>query len=142
VTHAMTWAPRSTRLRWSLWTIRAATAAGLAIDAHVHLDLAAVYGEAGGVISEGVLSRAEAVAGLLAATPSSPPDGGPVTWPDWRSGAARRAVMLVARNMDLGQTGGPLPNCTTRSGSPRSCWRRSPRARQAPRRWPEPSSPA
>ena len=63
-------------LRWTLWSIRAATG-GLPIDAYVHPDLAAVYREAGGVISEGVLFRAEAVAGLLAAPSSSPPDGGP-----------------------------------------------------------------
>jgi hypothetical protein len=68
-------------LRWTLWTIRAATAAGLAIDAYVHLDLAAVYREAGGVISEGVLfCRGQ-----------------------------RAGMMLAARSVDLGQIGGPLP---------------------------------
>ena len=34
--------------RWSLWALRAATAAGLAIDAYVHFDLAALYAESGG----------------------------------------------------------------------------------------------
>ena len=76
MTHTMTWAPVARGSRWSLWTIRAATAAGLAIDAYVHLDLAAVYREAGGAISEGVVFRAEAVAGLLAATPLIATDGG------------------------------------------------------------------
>jgi hypothetical protein len=76
-------------LRWTLWTIRAGAAAVLAIDARVHRDLAAVYREADGVISEDVLFRAEAVAGLLAATPLIVTGRRPVTWPDWRSAAAR-----------------------------------------------------
>ena len=109
----MTRPPAAGGLRWSLWTIRAATAAALAIDAHVHLDLAAVYGQAGRVISEGVPFRAEAVAGLLAATPPhrhrtaalSPGQAGGL--------GSALAVMLVARNVDLGQIGGPLPNPET-----------------------------
>jgi predicted acyltransferase len=53
--------------RWPLRTARVATAAGLAIDAYVHFDLAATYAESGGVINEGVLFRVEAVVAVLAA---------------------------------------------------------------------------
>jgi predicted acyltransferase len=52
---------------WPLRTARVATAAGLAIDAYVHFDLATTYAESGGAINEGVLFRAEAVVAVLAA---------------------------------------------------------------------------
>ena len=58
---------RHTVWQWALWTARIATAAGLAIDAYVHFDLAATYAESGGAVNEGVLFRAEAVAAVLAA---------------------------------------------------------------------------
>jgi hypothetical protein len=95
-------------LRWTLWTIRAATTAGPAIDAYVYLDLAAVYRGAGGVISEGVLFRAEAVAGLLAATPHRHRTAA-CYLAGLAVGGSALAMMLVARNVDLGQIGGPLP---------------------------------
>ena len=59
--------PRHVAWRWSPWAIRVAMAAGLAIDAYVHLDVASLYAETGGTINEGALFRAEAVAALLAA---------------------------------------------------------------------------
>jgi hypothetical protein len=62
---------RFTVARGSLITMRVANAltrlvavAGLAVDSYVHFDLAGIYSETGGVITEGVLFRAEAVVAL------------------------------------------------------------------------------
>lgn len=63
----MSWPRGHAAWQWSLWAVRAATAAGLAIDAYVHLHLAGLYAEAGGTINEGVLFRIEAAVALLAA---------------------------------------------------------------------------
>ena len=53
--------------RQVLRAARLVIAAGLAVDAYVHLNLASTYAEAGGLVNEGVLFRVEAVAALLAA---------------------------------------------------------------------------
>lgn len=47
--------------------LRLLVVAGLAVDAVVHLDLAATYDQLGGAISQGALFRLEAAAALLAA---------------------------------------------------------------------------
>jgi hypothetical protein len=49
----VTWAWRRPARRWPLWTARAAAAAGLAIDAYVHRDLAPV-----GAVITGLALRA------------------------------------------------------------------------------------
>jgi hypothetical protein len=46
---------------------RVLTAAGLGIDAFVHVDLASTYAESGGTVNEGTLFRLEAVLASLAA---------------------------------------------------------------------------
>ena len=95
--------------RWALWVIRIATAAGLAIDAYVHFDLAGLYAEGGGAINEGLLFRAEAVVALLAA--------GAVLATGRRASyaaallvsASALTVLLVVRYVDLGPLG-PFPD--------------------------------
>jgi hypothetical protein len=67
MSHVLTRAARQAAWLWSLWSVRAATAAGLAIDAYVHLDLAGLYAEGGGPVNEGVLFGVEAAVALLAA---------------------------------------------------------------------------
>jgi hypothetical protein len=85
------------------------TAAGLAVDGYVHLDLAGQYAESGGTINEGVLFRCEAGVAVLAAVAVIA--GG---WLVFHlaglvvAGSAL-AVMLVSRYVDLGPLG-PLPN--------------------------------
>ncbi|MGH6656054.1 MAG: hypothetical protein ACRDVE_12720 [Actinocrinis sp.] len=51
----------------TLWTLRLLTAAGLAVDAYIHADLAATYDPVRHSISQGDLFRAEAGASALAA---------------------------------------------------------------------------
>lgn len=92
-----------------LWIIRVATAAGLAVDAYVHFDLAALYAEAGGAINEGVLFRVEAAAALLAAI-AVLAIGRRVSYLAGLAVAGSAlAAMLVSRYVDLGQIG-PFPD--------------------------------
>ncbi|MEZ0067246.1 hypothetical protein ABIA32_003259 [Streptacidiphilus sp. MAP12-20] len=51
----------------ALWALRLLTAAGLAVDAYVHADLAPTYDFSGPGISQGQLFRIEAAAAALAA---------------------------------------------------------------------------
>lgn len=51
----------------ALWALRLLTAAGLAMDAYVHADLASTYDFSGKGISQGQLFRIEAAAAALAA---------------------------------------------------------------------------
>ena len=94
---------------WSLWATRTGTAAGLAIDAYVHLNLASAYAEAGGVINESVLFRAEAVGALLAAAAVVLTGRRGAYLVALAVGASALAVMLVARYVDVGSIG-PFPN--------------------------------
>lgn len=95
--------------QWLLWAMRAATAVGLAIGAYVHLDLAAAYAEAGGVISEGVLFRAEAAAALLAAAAVIATGRRACYLAGLAVAGSALAVMLLTRYVDLGQIG-PFPD--------------------------------
>jgi hypothetical protein len=105
----MTWPPQPTAWRWSLWIIRAVTAAGLAIDAYVHFDLAALYAEAGGAINEGVLFRVEAAVALLAAVAVLVVGRRVCYLAALAVGGSALAAMLVSRYVDLGQLG-PFPD--------------------------------
>ena len=105
----MTRPRRQAARRWSLWTIRAATAGGLAIDAYVHFDLAALYAEAGGAINEGVLFRVEAVAALLAAVAVLVVGRRVCYLAALAVAGSGLAAMLVSRYVDLGQLG-PFPD--------------------------------
>jgi hypothetical protein len=105
----MTRSPQQTAWRWSLWIIRAVTAAGLAIDAYVHFDLAALYAEAGGAINEGVLFRVEAAAALLAAVAVLVVGRRVGYLAALAVAGSGLAAMLVSRYVDLGQLG-PFPD--------------------------------
>jgi hypothetical protein len=95
--------------RWSLWAVRAATAAGLAIDAYVHLDLAGLYAEAGGTVNEGVLFRAEAAVALLTAAAVLVIGRRVCYLAALAVAGSALAVMLVSRYVDIGQFG-PFPD--------------------------------
>jgi hypothetical protein len=51
---------RDARRRWGLLALRVLTAAGLAVDAYVHFDLAGQYAANTGAISQGMLFRIQA----------------------------------------------------------------------------------
>ncbi len=105
----MTWPRRQAVRRWSLWTLRVVTAGGLAIDAYVHFDLAALYAEAGGAINEGVLFRVEGAAALLAAVAVIAIGRRVGYLAALAVGGSALAAMLVSRYVDLGQLG-PFPD--------------------------------
>ena len=83
--------------------------AGLAVDAYVHLNLASTYTAAGGVINEGVLFSAEAVAALLAALVVASYGNRVSYLAGFAVAASALAAMLVSRYMDLGAIG-PFPD--------------------------------
>jgi hypothetical protein len=97
------------RWQWSLWAVRAATAAGLAIDGYVHLNLAGLYAEAGGTINEGVLFRIEAAVALLAACAVIAVGRRACYLAGLAVAGSALAVMLVSRYLDLRQIG-PFPD--------------------------------
>jgi hypothetical protein len=92
-----------------LWAARIATAAGLVIDAYVHLDLASLYAEGGGTINEGVLFRAEAVVASLVAVAIIAAGRRVCYLAGLVVAASALAAMLVSRYIDLGQIG-PFPD--------------------------------
>jgi hypothetical protein len=94
---------------WALVTARIAVAAGLAVDAYVHLDLAPVYAEGGGVINEGVLFRVEAAVALLAAIAVLFTGRRICYLAGFAVAVSALALMLVSRYVDMGAIG-PLPN--------------------------------
>ena len=102
-------ASRHAAWQWSLWAARATTAAGLAIDAYVHLDLASLYAEGGGGINEGVLFGVEAAAALLAAAAVIAFGRRACYLAGVLVGGSALAVVLVSRYVDLGQIG-PFPD--------------------------------
>jgi hypothetical protein len=89
--------------------LRLITAAGLGIDAYVHLRLAPTYAEAGGQINEGVLFRAEAALALAAALLIVLAGRRFSFLLGFAVSASALAVMLVARYVDLGALG-PFPD--------------------------------
>jgi hypothetical protein len=91
------------------WTARIVTAAGLAIDAYVHLHLAPLYAEGGGTINESVLFRAEAVVALLVAVAVIATGRRVCYLAALAVVASALAVMLVSRYIDLGPIG-PFPD--------------------------------
>jgi hypothetical protein len=105
----MTWPGGQAVWRWVPWTLRAATAGGLAIDAYVHFDLAALYAEAGGAINEGVLFRVEAAVALLAAIAVIATGRRVGYLAALAVGGSALGAMLVSRYADLGQLG-PFPD--------------------------------
>jgi hypothetical protein len=102
-------AQRHAARQWSLWTIRAVTAACLVIDAYVHLDLASLYAEAGGTINEGLLFRAEAAVALLTAAVVVAIGRRACYLAGLAVAASALIVMLVSRYVDVGALG-PFPD--------------------------------
>lgn len=88
---------------------RLVAAAGLSIDAYVHLDLASTYAEARAPVNEGVLFRAEAVLALLAAVALIISAKRLPLMAGFAVSASALTVMLVSRYVDLG-TLGPFPD--------------------------------
>lgn len=95
--------------RWAMRAARVVVAAGLAIDAYVHLSLAPTYAEAGGLINESVLFRAEAAAALLAAAAVAVTGRRVCYLTGFAVAVSALAVMLVSRYVDLGAIG-PFPD--------------------------------
>lgn len=90
---------------------RLLTAAGLAIDAYVHFDLASTYAENQATINEGVLFRIESVVAILAAVVV-------LLTGRWLAlafgfallvSASALAVMLISRYVNIGAFG-PFPD--------------------------------
>jgi len=91
--------------RYALVAIRALVVAGLAVGAYVHFDLASTYAEAGGVINEGVLFAAEAVAALLAALVVGIYGNRASYLAAFAVAGSALAAVLVSRYLDLGTIG-------------------------------------
>ncbi|MBO0772133.1 MAG: hypothetical protein J2P35_11815 [Actinobacteria bacterium] len=94
---------------WALRAARAVAAAGLGVDAYVHLNLASLYAEGGGTINEGLLFRAEAAVAILAALAIAVSARRAVCLAALAVAASAVAVMLVARYVDVGVIG-PFPD--------------------------------
>jgi hypothetical protein len=95
--------------RWPLRTARVATAAGLAIDAYVHFDLAPTYAESGAAINEGALFRVEAVVAVLAAAAVIASGRLAALLAGLVVAGSALGVMLVSRYVDIGPIG-PFPS--------------------------------
>lgn len=118
------WLPRSPRAA-AVTAARLITAAGLAIDAYVHLDLASTYSEIPAPINEGILFRAEAVLALLAALALVVPARRQVRRLTFLAGltvaASGLALMLVSRYVDIGAFG-PFPDLYDPVWYPEKLW--------------------
>jgi hypothetical protein len=92
-----------------LWTLRVLTAAGLAVDAYLHADMAATYDPVRQSISQGALFRIEAGAASLAALLILVA-ARRTTWAlAFLVAASALGAILLYRYADIG-TLGPLPN--------------------------------
>jgi hypothetical protein len=89
--------------------LRLLVAAGLAVDAYVHFDLASAYDAIGGSITQGMLFRAEAVAAVVVALLVLVVGRLPVYLAAFAVAAGGLAAVLLYRWVDVGPLG-PLPN--------------------------------
>lgn len=89
--------------------VRLITAAGLGIDAYVHLTLAPTYAEGGGQINEGVLFRGEAVLAVFSALVIIFAARRISFLLGFAVSASALAIMLLSRYVDIGALG-PLPD--------------------------------
>ncbi|MGD3107188.1 hypothetical protein [Streptomyces sp. YGL11-2] len=90
--------------------LRLLTAAGLAVDAYVHVALAGAYDPVGAGISEGTLFRAQAAAAALAAVLVLASGRSRWVWAfAFLVAASAVGAVLLYRYVDVG-TLGPLPN--------------------------------
>lgn len=88
---------------------RIVVAAGLAIDAYVHADLAGTYAETGGTINEGILFRVETVVASVAALAVLVTGRRLAYLFAFVVAASALALMLVARYVQLAPFG-PFPD--------------------------------
>jgi predicted lipoprotein with Yx(FWY)xxD motif len=109
VTGAIIQPRRHAVLWWTLLSARTVIAAGLAVDAYVHFDLASLYAESGGTVNEGVLFRVEAVVAVLAAVAIIASGRLVVVLAGLAVAGSALTVMLVSRYVSIG-TVGPFPN--------------------------------
>ncbi|GAA2740281.1 hypothetical protein [Kitasatospora cinereorecta] len=92
-----------------LWLLRLLTAAGLAVDAYVHADLAGRYDLVGGDISQGTLFRLEAAVASFAALLILL-IANRITWAiAFLVAASALGAILLYFYVDVGRIG-PLPN--------------------------------
>jgi hypothetical protein len=91
------------------WVLRVLTAAGLAVDAYVHADLAGQYDPIRHSISEGALFRIEAGAAALAALLILISAGRLVWALAFAVAAGGLFALVLYRYVNVGQFG-PLPN--------------------------------
>ncbi|SHL42643.1 hypothetical protein [Actinacidiphila paucisporea] len=97
------------QIRIAVWAARVLAAAGLAVDAYVHADLAQQYDAVKATFSQGDLFRAEAALAALAAVVV-------LLWRRflgdafaWLVAAGGFALLVIYRYIDVGKLG-PLPN--------------------------------
>ncbi|MFI9723114.1 hypothetical protein ACIHFE_26250 [Streptomyces sp. NPDC052396] len=96
--------------RTDMWLLRLLTAAGLAVDAYVHADLAEAYDPVRGGISQGTLFRIEAAAAALAALLVLVGGRNRVVWAfAFLVAASALGAVLLYRYVDVGALG-PLPH--------------------------------
>jgi hypothetical protein len=114
------WLPWSPGLV-AAFAVRLVAAAGLAIDAYVHLNLASTYAEAQAPINEGVLFRIEAAIAFLAALGVLLTGRRLALVLAFAVSASALAVMLVSRYVDLGPLG-PFPDLYDPVWYPEKLW--------------------
>jgi hypothetical protein len=118
------WLPRSPRAI-AVAAAGLIAAAGLVIDAFVHLDLASTYSEIPAPVNEGILFRVEAVLALLAALVLLIPARRPARRLTFLLGltvaASALALMLVSRYVDIGAFG-PFPDLYDPVWYPEKLW--------------------
>lgn len=93
-----------------MWVLRLLTAAGLAVDAYVHAELADTYDPVVAGISQGTLFRAEAAAAALAALLVLVAGRSRLVWAfAFLVAASALGAVLLYRYVDVGSLG-PLPD--------------------------------
>ncbi|MFI1203376.1 hypothetical protein K2224_37115 (plasmid) [Streptomyces sp. BHT-5-2] len=93
-----------------MWLLRLLTAAGLAVDAYVHFDLAHAYDPVGTAVSQGTLFRAQAAAAVFAAVLVLVSGRNRWAWAfAFLVAASALGAVLLYRYVDVGSLG-PLPN--------------------------------
>lgn len=96
-------------MRTAVWAARVLAAAGLAVDAYVHADLASQYDAVKATFSQGDLFRIEAAISALAALLVLVWRRLPADAFGWLVAAGGFALLVVYRYVDVGKLG-PLPN--------------------------------
>jgi hypothetical protein len=95
--------------RTAVWTARLLAAAGLAVDAYVHADLAEQYDAVKATVSQGDLFRIEAALSALAALLVLVWRRLPADVYGWLVAAGGFALIIIYRYVDVGKFG-PIPD--------------------------------